>query len=129
MREKRILNNIVDVLKNYQMAGAGIIANRRKTDIVAVFLNTLFCKFLLLKIYNMKLSNAALLLLTGIAIGAVAGVLLAPEEGSKTSKKLLKKAKKYKKILDEKVSDYKEKATDLKDNIEGAAKDVKKRFT
>ena len=46
----------------------------------------------------MKLSNAILLLLTGIAIGAVAGILLAPEEGTKTSKKLLKKARKYKNI-------------------------------
>jgi gas vesicle protein len=77
----------------------------------------------------MKLSNAVLLLLTGIAVGAVAGILLAPEEGTKTSKKLLKKARKYKKILEDKVSDYKDKAADLKDNIEGAAQDVKKRFT
>jgi len=77
----------------------------------------------------MKLSNAVLLLLTGIAVGAVAGILLAPEEGTKTSKKLLKKARKYKKILEDKVSDYKDKAADLKDNIEGAAQNVKKRFT
>ena len=77
----------------------------------------------------MKLSNAVLLLLTGIAVGAVVGILLAPEEGTKTSKKLLKKVRKYKKILEDKVSDYKDKAADLKDNIEGAAQDVKKRFT
>jgi len=77
----------------------------------------------------MKLSNAVLLLLTGIAVGAVVGILLAPEEGTKTSKKLLKKARKYKKILEDKVSDYKDKAADLKDNIEGAAQDVKKRFS
>lgn len=90
---------------------------------MAVFLT------IILKDTFMKLSSAALLLISGIAIGAVAGILLAPEEGSKTSKKLLKKAKKYKKILEDKVSDYKDKATDLKDNIEGAAADVKKRFT
>jgi gas vesicle protein len=77
----------------------------------------------------MKASNAVLLALTGIAVGAIAGVLLAPEEGSKTSKKLLKKANKYKKILEDKVSDYKAKAAGLKDNIEGAANDVKKRFS
>ena len=81
------------------------------------------------KTINMKLSNAALLLLTGIAIGAVAGVLLAPEEGTKTSKKLLKKAKKYKKLLEDKVTGYKGKAADLKENIEGAVGDVKKRFS
>lgn len=77
----------------------------------------------------MKLSNAALLLLTGIAIGAVAGVLLAPEEGAKTSKKLLKKAKKYKKLMEDKVSGYKGKAADLKENVEGVIGDVKKRFS
>ena len=83
----------------------------------------------------MKLSKTLLLLLTGIAAGAIAGVLLAPDEGSKTSKKLLKKAKKYKQIIEDKASEYKDKAMDLKgkamdlkDNIEGAAKDVKKRF-
>ncbi len=76
----------------------------------------------------MKLSNATLLLLTGAAIGAIAGLLLAPEEGEKTRKKWLKKAKKYKKNVEDKASEYKGKASDLKDNIEGAANDLKKRF-
>jgi len=77
----------------------------------------------------MKLSNATLLLLTGVAIGALAGLLLAPEEGAKTRNKWMKKAKKYKKTFEDKASEYKDKAADLKDNIEGAAKDLKKRFT
>ena len=68
------------------------------------------------------------LLLTGIAIGAIAGLLLAPEEGSKTRKKWMKKAKFYKKKLKDTTEEYMDKAADLKDNIEGAAKDVKKRF-
>ncbi len=76
----------------------------------------------------MKLSNAVLLLFTGVTIGAVAGLLLAPEEGSKTRKKWMKKAKKYKKNVEDKATEYRDKASDLKDNIEGAAKDVKKRF-
>ncbi len=76
----------------------------------------------------MKISNATLLLLTGIALGAIAGVLLAPDEGSQTSKKLRKKAKKYQKLLEEKVTGYKKKAVKLKDNIEGVSDDVKKRF-
>ena len=80
------------------------------------------------KTRKMKLSNTVLLLLTGVAVGAIAGVLLAPEEGSKTSKKLLKKAKKYKKILEEKASNYKDQAMEFKENMEGAARDVKKRF-
>jgi gas vesicle protein len=41
----------------------------------------------------MKLSKASLLLLTGIAVGAVAGLLLAPDEGERTRKKLWKKSK------------------------------------
>lgn len=77
----------------------------------------------------MKLSNSTLLILTGAALGALAGLLLAPEEGSKTRKKLMKQAKKYKKIVEEKASEYKDKATDLKDNIEGAAGDLQKRFS
>ena len=40
----------------------------------------------------------------------------------------LKKAKKYKKLLDEKVSGYKKKAGEFKNNVEGVAEDVKKRF-
>jgi gas vesicle protein len=77
----------------------------------------------------MKLTKAAFLLLTGVALGALAGLLLAPEEGARTRKKWMKKAKKYKKAIADKASEYKEKAADLKDNIEGAASDLKKRFT
>jgi gas vesicle protein len=77
----------------------------------------------------MKISNATILLLTGVAIGAVAGLLLAPDEGGKTRKKWMKKAKKYKKNVEDKASKYKDKASDLKENIEGAADDLKKRFS
>lgn len=77
----------------------------------------------------MKFKNATLLLLTGVAIGTLAGLLLAPDEGSKTRKKWLKKAKKYKKDVTDKASEYKDKVVDLKDNIEGAAHDIKKRFS
>lgn len=77
----------------------------------------------------MKIKNAAILLLTGIAIGALTGLLLAPDEGSKTRKKWLKKGKKFKKDVTDKASEYKNKAADLKDNIEGAANDIKKRFS
>lgn len=77
----------------------------------------------------MKIKNAAVLLLTGIAIGAVAGLLMAPDEGTKTRKKWLKKAKKYKKNIEDKTSEYKDKAVDIKESIEGAAGDLKKRFS
>ena len=77
----------------------------------------------------MKLSNAALLLLTGVAAGAIAGLLLAPEEGAETRKKLWKKSKKFKKDFEDKATEYKEKATDLKDKIVEAAHDIKKTFS
>jgi gas vesicle protein len=75
------------------------------------------------------MKKGALLLLTGIAVGLAAGLLLAPEEGSKTRKKWLKKGKEYKKALEESAARYKDKAADMKENIEGAVKDVKKRFS
>ena len=77
----------------------------------------------------MKITNAALLLISGFAIGAITGLLLAPDEGAETRKKLKKKAKKYKESLKGKVDEYKDRASDFKDNIEGAAHDIKKRFT
>ncbi|HEY5371021.1 MAG TPA: YtxH domain-containing protein [Hanamia sp.] len=76
----------------------------------------------------MKLSNAMLLLITGFTAGAVTGILMAPEEGYKTRRKLKRKAKKYKQQLERTASDYKDKATDIRDNIEGVVHDVKKRF-
>jgi gas vesicle protein len=77
----------------------------------------------------MKIKNATILLLAGVAIGALAGLLLAPDEGSKTRKKWMKKAKKYKKDVVDKAAEYKDKASELKDNLEGAAHDIKKRFS
>lgn len=77
----------------------------------------------------MKLSKGAYILLTGIAVGAIAGLLLAPDEGDKTRKKLWKKSKKFKKDFEDKASEYKEKATDLKDKIVEAAHDIKKTFS
>ena len=76
----------------------------------------------------MKLSNAMILLISGFAAGAVTGVLMAPEEGYKTRRKLKRKAKKYKKQLERTAADYKDKAADIRDNIEGVVHDVKKRF-
>lgn len=77
----------------------------------------------------MKLKNATILFLSGVALGALAGLLMAPEEGSKTRRKWMKKAKKYKKDFADKASEYKDKVSDLKDDIEGAVHDVKKRFS
>ena len=77
----------------------------------------------------MKLSNATLLLLTGVAVGAIAGLLLAPEEGAETRKKLWKKSKKFKKDFEDKATEYKGKATEFRDKVVNAANDVKKNFS
>ena len=77
----------------------------------------------------MKLSKGVCLLLTGVAVGAIAGLLLAPDEGGRTRKKLWKKSKKFKKDFEDKASEYKEKATDLKEKIVDAAHDLKKTFS
>ncbi|HVZ96737.1 MAG TPA: YtxH domain-containing protein [Chitinophagaceae bacterium] len=77
----------------------------------------------------MKAKNALLLILAGAAAGAIAGLLLAPDEGAETRRKWMRKAKKYKKQFEGKASEFKDKAMDLKDNIEGAVQDVKKRFS
>jgi gas vesicle protein len=77
----------------------------------------------------MKVSNVALLFISGFTAGALTGLLLAPDEGARTRKKLMKKAKKYKKDLENTVSEYKSKAVDIKDNIGEVVHDVKKRFS
>jgi len=77
----------------------------------------------------MKVSNVALLFISGFTAGALTGLLLAPDEGARTRKKLMKKAKKYKKDLENTVSEYKSKAVDIKDNIEEVVHNVKKRFS
>ena len=77
----------------------------------------------------MKIKNAAILFFSGAVVGAVAGLLLAPDQGEKTRKKLWKKGKKYKKLAEDKVEEYKNKVSGFKDSVEGAAEDVKKRFS
>ena len=69
-------------------------------------------------------SKVGLALLAGIAAGAVAGLLLAPDEGAETRKKLAKKAKKLEERLKEKAKKYKgkaeeyiSKASDMKDEV------------
>ncbi len=58
--------------------------------------------------------KSILLLLTGIAIGAIGGFLFTPQKGrSKRRKELSKKSKKYKKAFKETASKYKEKLGDI----------------
>lgn len=52
-----------------------------------------------------KKSNAFLAFLTGASIGAVLGILYAPEKGSVTREKLTGRLDKYKKLLEEYIDD------------------------
>lgn len=63
-------------------------------------------------------SKSILVLLSGIAIGAIGSFLLTPQKGQlKRRKELSKKSRKYKKAFKETASKYKEKLGDLKDEI------------
>ena len=77
----------------------------------------------------MKISKVALILVSGLAIGAVTGLLVAPQKGSASRKKLIKKGKKYKKDFEDEAEKIKDKVVRVKQNIEGAAHDVQKRFS
>lgn len=58
----------------------------------------------------MNSSKIALGVLGGIAVGAIAGILLAPDKGSKTRKKILFKSKNF-------ADDIKGKFEDLYENV------------
>ena len=84
----------------------------------------------------MKITKIAALLISGFAAGAITGLLMAPESGEKTRKRIAKEGKKARKYAEKKVGEFKEKGehlkekvTEVKENIEGAASDLKKRFS
>ncbi|MHA4806694.1 YtxH domain-containing protein [Flavitalea flava] len=60
------------------------------------------------------MSNQKLLggLLLGVAVGALAGILLAPKKGVATRKKIIKKSRKYAKGVKDKIHD-------LSDSVKG----------
>lgn len=58
----------------------------------------------------MKTGTVVLGVLAGIAIGAIAGILMAPDKGSNTRKKILSKG-------EDLADEIKEKISDLIDNI------------
>ncbi len=73
-------------------------------------------------------SKSALLVISGIAIGAAAVFLLTPYKNKKGRKELMKKSKKYKKAFKETAQKYKEKLGEAQDNIPDKTKVAKKKL-
>jgi len=65
----------------------------------------------------MNSSKIVLGLLGGIASGAIAGILLAPDKGSKTRKKILFKGKDFADDIKGKFEDLYENVTDKYENL------------
>lgn len=65
----------------------------------------------------MKSSKVVLGVLGGIAVGAIAGLLLAPDKGSKTRKKIVSKGKNIADEMKGKFEDLYENATHKYENL------------
>jgi len=69
----------------------------------------------------MSSGKVLLSLLAGVAVGALLGVLLAPEKGSDTRKKISKKGEDFTDTLKEKFNDFVE---DISEKFEQVKEDV-----
>lgn len=64
----------------------------------------------------------------GAAVGAIAGIMLAPDKGSETRRKLKEQGKKVADNLKDKFNNSKEKMNGMKEDIEQVVKDKVKEF-
>jgi len=69
-------------------------------------------------------SKIGLAFLAGAAAGALAGILLAPDKGTETRKKIADKAKDLKETVTEKMKDGFKKANELKDKFAKEAEEI-----
>jgi gas vesicle protein len=65
----------------------------------------------------MNSNKVVLGVLGGIAAGAIAGILLAPDKGSKTRKKIISKGKDFADDIKDKFEDLYENVTDKYENL------------
>lgn len=73
----------------------------------------------------MSQGNTLLGFLAGGAIGAIAGILFAPDKGSATREKLTNEAQHVKDELEQRLADLE---TQVKDTVENKSKDFKSRM-
>lgn len=67
-------------------------------------------------------------LAAGIAVGAVVGILFAPDKGSETRRKINEQGKKFAEGFKEKFSRAKEKANDMKEEFRKTVKETAEEF-
>lgn len=88
----------------------------------------------------MNAGKIALGALAGVAIGAVVGILFAPDKGSSTRKKISKKKDEYVEELEDKFTDFvnsitrkfetvKKEAGNMADNVKLKVEDTKKKVS
>jgi gas vesicle protein len=69
-------------------------------------------------------SKIGIAFLAGAAAGAIAGILLAPEKGTETRKKIADKAKNLKETVTEKVKGGFQKANEMKERFTKEAEEI-----
>ncbi|WP_111309118.1 YtxH domain-containing protein [Confluentibacter sediminis] len=72
----------------------------------------------------MKTRNTILGLLAGVAVGATLGILLAPDKGEKTRKKIISKSKETKDKLKESFDDFLDTVSEKYSSLKVEGKDL-----
>lgn len=75
------------------------------------------------------MSKTMLGFLAGAAVGALAGILLAPDKGSETRKKIASKAGDIKESVKGTVNEFADKVKETYSSVKGSAQDLKEEAT